>query len=232
MNTTEKTTSCDKTSCNWKSYCHSKKFRIGASIRIVIVFAIIAGAYKFGIHYGMMNRDAIAEKYITMHPEKAAEIQAMMWNSTALLTQQAQDKLKDNWSVQETNKKIVQQFYDNFGKVDANTLNTYMDENRTSTSSQITATGTLWFADQSAGFLKAIPDMKLTIQEVIGQGNKVIVRSIISGTPSSGNFMGVNTDGNKSFSIIAIDIHTIQNNKIVSSYHLEDWAGALQQLSK
>jgi hypothetical protein len=29
---------------------------------------------------------------------------------------------------------------------------------------------------------------------------------------------------------MAIDIHTIEDGKIVMSHHLEDWAGALQQL--
>ena len=34
----------------------------------------------------------------------------------------------------------------------------------------------------------------------------------------------------KSFDILTIDIHHIQNGKIVQTYHVEDWAGALQQL--
>jgi hypothetical protein len=30
---------------------------------------------------------------------------------------------------------------------------------------------------------------------------------------------------------MAIDIHEISDGKIVQSFHVEDWAGALQQLS-
>ena len=40
---------------------------------------------------------------------------------------------------------------------------------------------------------------------------------------------GVNGKG-KSFEIMSIDIHTIKDKKIVKTYHIEDWAGALRQL--
>ena len=29
---------------------------------------------------------------------------------------------------------------------------------------------------------------------------------------------------------MSIDIHTVENGKIVTSYHIEDWAGAIRQL--
>jgi predicted ester cyclase len=35
----------------------------------------------------------------------------------------------------------------------------------------------------------------------------------------------------KSFKIMSIDIHTIEDGKIKRSYHVEDWAGAMRQLS-
>ena len=56
----------------------------------------------------------------------------------------------------------------------------------------------------------------------------MIVRSRASGTPQ-GPFFGVDGKG-KSFTILAIDIHTLQNGKISKSYHVEDWAGAIAQL--
>lgn len=60
-------------------------------------------------------------------------------------------------------------------------------------------------------------------------GNTVIVRSMASGTPN-GNFMGLPTDGSKSFRIMTIDIHTVENGQIAKVYHLEDWATSMQQL--
>lgn len=37
--------------------------------------------------------------------------------------------------------------------------------------------------------------------------------------------------GGKSFRIMTIDIHTVQDGKLVEAYHVEDWAGAIRQLS-
>ena len=79
------------------------------------------------------------------------------------------------------------------------------------------------------GIFQMIPNLACEIQEMIQEGNKVVVRSIISGNPT-GNFFGVPTDGKKSFSVMAIDIHTVEDGKIKSVYHLEEWTTAFQQL--
>jgi len=47
-------------------------------------------------------------------------------------------------------------------------------------------------------FWKLVPDLKWEIQEMIQEGNQVVVRSLASGTPN-GNFMGVQADGTKPF---------------------------------
>jgi len=70
-------------------------------------------------------------------------------------------------------------------------------------------------------FWKLIPDLKWEIQEMFQDGNTVIVRSKATGTPN-GDFMGLPTNGTKSFSIMTIDIHTIENGQDVSVHHLED----------
>ena len=78
-------------------------------------------------------------------------------------------------------------------------------------------------------FWKLIPDLKWEPQEMINEGNKYTIRSIASGTPS-GDFMGLSTNSTKSFKIMTIDIHTIENEKLTSVHHLEDWATAMKQL--
>lgn len=80
-------------------------------------------------------------------------------------------------------------------------------------------------------FWQLIPDLKWDVQEMLQDGNRVIVRSIASGTPN-GNFMGVPTDGSTSFSIMTIDIHTVENGQVVQTYHLEDWPTAMGQLQQ
>lgn len=78
-------------------------------------------------------------------------------------------------------------------------------------------------------FWKLIPDLKWEIQEMIQEGNQVVVRSLASGTPN-GNFMGVQTDGTKSFKTMTIDIHTVENGQLAGVHHLEDWGTAIKQL--
>jgi predicted ester cyclase len=60
-------------------------------------------------------------------------------------------------------------------------------------------------------------------------GNQVTVRGEAAGTPA-GEFMGVPHSG-KSFKLMSIDVHTLEGGKMVRSYHIEDWLGAVRQLS-
>lgn len=84
---------------------------------------------------------------------------------------------------------------------------------------------------QIGGFWKMMPDMKWEIQEMIQEGNQVVVRSLFSASPI-GNFMGIELDGTKSFKTMAIDIHTVENNQIKQVYHCEEWTTAIAQLKQ
>ncbi|TDM09857.1 MAG: hypothetical protein C4K60_05525 [Ideonella sp. MAG2] len=81
-----------------------------------------------------------------------------------------------------------------------------------------------------AGFHKAIPNLMWDIKELLVSGNRVIVRGEASGTPV-GAFMGV-AHSSKSFRIMSIDIHTVENGKLTRSYHVEDWMNAARQLAE
>ncbi len=85
------------------------------------------------------------------------------------------------------------------------------------------------FIGQIGGFGKLIPDMNWEMVEVIETGDKVIVRGRATGTPQ-GPMFGVDGQG-RGFDIMSIDIHTIENGKIVETFHIEDWASAIRQLS-
>ena len=76
---------------------------------------------------------------------------------------------------------------------------------------------------------EAIPDLKWEIKELIVAGNEVIVRGEASGIPVAPLF-DVQPTG-KGFKIMSADIHTIEGGKIVRSYHIEDWAGAMRQVA-
>lgn len=85
------------------------------------------------------------------------------------------------------------------------------------------------FVAQVTGFGKLIPDLRWDIQDVMVSGNRIIVRSEASGTPV-GPVFGV-TPGGKSFKIMTLDIHTVVAGKLVTAHHVEDWAGAIRQLT-
>lgn len=85
------------------------------------------------------------------------------------------------------------------------------------------------FIKQIGGFGKLIPDLNWVAEEMIVSGNRVVVRGRASGTPQ-GPLFGVDGQG-KSFQIMSIDIHVIENQKIAQTFHVEDWSGALRQLS-
>ena len=78
------------------------------------------------------------------------------------------------------------------------------------------------------GFGAAIPDLKWSVQEILQTDNRYVVRSIATGTPVK-PFFGVPPSG-KSFEIMTIDIHTVENGRITQSYHVEEWAKAIKQL--
>ena len=78
-------------------------------------------------------------------------------------------------------------------------------------------------------FWKLIPDLKWDIQEMLQDGHKVVVRSIATGSPK-GDFMGLLLDGSKSFKIMTIDIHTVENGRIKQVHHLEEWMTGIKQL--
>lgn len=79
-------------------------------------------------------------------------------------------------------------------------------------------------------FWKLIPNLKWEPQDMVLGENKVVVRSTATGSPR-GKFMGLELDGTKSFRIDTIDIHELENGRIVRVHHLEDWATAIKQLS-
>jgi predicted ester cyclase len=78
-------------------------------------------------------------------------------------------------------------------------------------------------------FWRLMPDLKWMPQEILQDGNRLIVRSTFTATPK-GDFMGMILDGTRSFSTMSIDIHTVVNGKITTIYHLEEWSTAIAQL--
>ncbi|MEQ8365423.1 MAG: ester cyclase [Roseicyclus sp.] len=82
------------------------------------------------------------------------------------------------------------------------------------------------------GFLgQVVPDLTWVPQEIIEtDDNRFVVRGLARGTPV-GPFFGVDPATGNSFEIMSIDIVTVEDGLITHIYHLEDWLGAIAQLT-
>ncbi|WP_417270659.1 ester cyclase [Celeribacter sp.] len=85
------------------------------------------------------------------------------------------------------------------------------------------------FLGQVGGYAQLMPDLNWAIQDMHQDGDTFVVRSRATGTPVA-PFFGVDGEG-RSFDIMTIDILELEDGVIARTYHVEDWAGALQQLS-
>lgn len=84
---------------------------------------------------------------------------------------------------------------------------------------------TVAFLGQVCPSLTWVPEEILELPD-----GRFVVRGTASGTPV-GPFFGVDPATGRSFEIMSIDILTVEEGKIVHVYHLEDWTGAIAQLT-
>jgi predicted ester cyclase len=85
------------------------------------------------------------------------------------------------------------------------------------------------FVGQMGFFDQLMPDLEWDVQAMHQDDNFITVRSRASGTPV-GPLFGVDGEG-RGFDILTIDIHELEDGKVVRTFHVEDWTGALQQLA-
>lgn len=82
----------------------------------------------------------------------------------------------------------------------------------------------LFMAMMHTGF----PDMKVKVEDVISQGDKVVVRFHLTGT-NKGQFMGMKAT-NKPIDMMAVDIFRVANGKFVEHWGFMDSGMMMQQL--
>ena len=77
-------------------------------------------------------------------------------------------------------------------------------------------------------FQTAFPDLRITIEDEFGEGNKVGTRGSMTGT-HRGEFMGIPAT-NKSVKVAYIDLWRVENGKFVENWVQMDMLGLMQQL--
>ena len=73
-----------------------------------------------------------------------------------------------------------------------------------------------------------LPDLQMTIEDLIAEGDRVVARFVVRGT-HQGAFLGIPPTG-KSVGFTGIDIVRIANGRIVEHWGNTDTLGFLQQL--
>lgn len=74
----------------------------------------------------------------------------------------------------------------------------------------------------------AFPDMHIAIEDVIVEGDKIAMRSRMTGT-HTGEFMGMPPTNNK-FDIPAVDVVRVQDGKAIEHWGVTDALSMMQQL--
>jgi predicted ester cyclase len=82
------------------------------------------------------------------------------------------------------------------------------------------------FADLSS----AIPDMDITILDVLVHGNKVAVRARVTGT-HSGPLMGI-APTSRPIDFAIHSFHELRRDRIAKTWHLEDWLDVFRQVGE
>jgi steroid delta-isomerase-like uncharacterized protein len=77
-------------------------------------------------------------------------------------------------------------------------------------------------------FLGAFPDLRVTVDDVIGAGDKVVTRLTVRGT-HSGDLMGIPASGTKA-TWTDVNIYRIAGGKIVEEWFCGDYLGMMQQI--
>ena len=77
-------------------------------------------------------------------------------------------------------------------------------------------------------FLTAFPNVHLTVEDMIAEGDKVVTRYTSRGT-QKGAFVGIPPTG-KQMTVSSIVVARIADGKIVEEWGLDDQMGMLQQL--
>ncbi len=75
------------------------------------------------------------------------------------------------------------------------------------------------------GFSVLVPDLRITVEDVIADGDKAAVRSTVTGTPA-GPYLGADPAG-RPMRFEAIDIWRIQDGQVAEGWHVEDFVATL-----
>ena len=129
----------------------------------------------------------------------------------------------------EQNKHIARQFIAAFASADTRTLDRIVAEHMVDhTLAPGQKQGRQGVLEAVEMFRAAFPDLKITIESLVADEDRVSVTGKMSGT-NHGTLMGSSPTG-KTASFAYMDLYAIANGQIVEAWHVEDLAGMMRQL--
>ena len=131
----------------------------------------------------------------------------------------------------EQNKHIARQFIAAFASADTRTLERivaeHMVDHNVAPGQKQGRKGVLEAVEM---FRAAFPDLKITIESLVADDERVSVTGKMTGT-NQGALMGAPPTG-KSVSFAYMDMYAIAHGQIVEVWHVEDLAGMMRQLGQ
>ena len=129
----------------------------------------------------------------------------------------------------EQNKKIVEQFFSEcIGKRNYALLSQFVSPDYVNHNFPGAPKGYEGLQQVIENFFNGFPDMKITIEEIIGEGDSVATRGYWTGT-NKGEFMGMPATG-KQVKVGYIDFWKLRDGKGIENWVQMDIAGLMQQL--
>jgi predicted ester cyclase len=131
------------------------------------------------------------------------------------------------------NKETFRRFHDAMNTCDAEFISKSIDELVEPDATIRTplpgdATGPELLKQVWAVLLRAFPDLHLNVEDLIGEGDKVVARIVVTGT-HLGDYMGVEPTG-KSIAYDEIFIFRFANGRVVETWGVVDVLSQMKQL--
>jgi predicted ester cyclase len=133
----------------------------------------------------------------------------------------------------EQNKELIRRMEDAWARSDMAAIDGFFAENfdNSATAMPGLQPGIEGAKMAHRGAMQSFPDRKTVIEDVIAEGDKVMLRGRFTGTNQGGvPFMNAPANGNP-IDVAYVSIYRIENGKIVEHWGLNDAAALMQQLS-
>src|ERR1043165_4659769 len=129
----------------------------------------------------------------------------------------------------EENKALVRRFFDAFGRNDFAGLEAVTSQDVVyHTAPPGLSAGIEGYRELMAMYVSAFPDIQITVDDMVAEGDKVVTRFTARGT-HRGEFMGIAPTGSQ-VTVGGISIIRVAGNKVIDEWEQLDMLGGLQQL--